>query len=192
MTLVTRQNLSFFSFLCLLILYKGCLSVSKSHDKSKITQNSYEFKGITSCVLLQFQSNQELYNYICSILTCSQGCQFLAYWREPRCQRVARLLPAVPVHMCSLREVVLGESTSSLPSWRGRWVWERSAWDNRDREGKSWRWGEGPDAGKHTPGRYAESWEEGMNMTYTVSGSREDRNRVQQVSSNFDSCEFTK
>nr|KAF6363139.1 hypothetical protein mPipKuh1_010136 [Pipistrellus kuhlii] len=89
---------------------------SKSHDKSKITQNSYEFKGITSCVLLQFQSNQELYNYVCSILTCSRGCQFLAYWREHRCQRVARLLPAVPVHTCSLREVVLGESTSSLPS----------------------------------------------------------------------------
>lgn len=127
MTLVTRRNLSCFSFLFLLILYKGCLSVSKSHDKSKITQNSYEFKGITSCVLLQFKSNQELYNYVCSILTCSRGCRFLAYWREHRCQRVAQLLLAVPVHMCSLGEVVLGEGTSSPLSWRGGWVWEWSA-----------------------------------------------------------------
>lgn len=179
MTLVTRRNLSCFSFLFLLILYKGCLSVSKSHDKSKITQNSYEFKGITSCVLLQFKSNQELYNYVCSILTCSRGCQFLAYWREHRCQSSAATGSSCP-HV-QPQGGGAGRRHSLAPLLKGRVGVRVVGWD--DREGESWRWGEGLDAGKHMPGRYAESWEEGMDMTYTVSGSREARMGIEFIRS---------
>lgn len=70
------ENLSCFSLLFSLILYKGWFSVCKNHDKSKITQKLSRIKEIIF-FSLQFKFNQELYGYIYSVLVCSQELKFL-------------------------------------------------------------------------------------------------------------------
>lgn len=79
------ENISCFSLLFSLILYKGWFSVCKNHDKSKITQNLSRIKEIN---FFFFWNSSVIRNY-----TVTSAMFFLRV-QVPHARRVAQLLPA--------------------------------------------------------------------------------------------------